>query len=229
MLSVIRKPVVAASLLFALAVTSVAARCIEDDSIYVDEGGYTHIVGHMTNETDIAASSVTLRGQLFDAGGNVYAETTALLCPMSVQGKSQNAFDLRFPQPNLPRPARYEVRPISGNTIAGSLPASHLAFQDLAAYRVEGTLAVAGSVRNDGASTYSELLYCSAAYDAGGKMLRMQWSPLQGSLAPGQTLRVPVVWPVLPPEATHVSIWVAVGPSAQWLKSDKIAIQNRNP
>jgi len=75
-----------------------SARCIEGTTLYVDDDGYTHILGSMVNETDISATTVTLSGKLFDASGRVYAETTDLLCPSTVQPHSENVFDLRFPQ-----------------------------------------------------------------------------------------------------------------------------------
>lgn len=216
-------------LLTAFAVFGAAAKCIENDSVYVDADGYTHIVGNMTNETDISATSVTLVGRLFDAGDNLIAETTAEVCPRSVQPHSQNVFDLRFPSPNLPAAARYEVRPIAGETVPDTLPSGNLVLVGMAAYRVTGTLQVSGSVRNDGAIAYEQLRYCSAAYDAAGKVIKFQASPISGVLAPGALVRVPVVWPDLPDTAKEVIVWVSVGPSAQWIATPRMAIQNSNP
>ena len=212
------------------AMFALGARCIENESVYVDSDGYTHIVGNMANETDVSASTVTLSATLFDANGNVLSTTTGLLCPMSVQPHSQTAFELRFPEPNLPAYSRYEVRPISGTTIDAALPASLLAFEDLAAYRVRNTLAVAGAIRNDNNVAFTEVMYCAAAYDDAGRMIKMQWSPLPGTpLSPGQSLRLPIVWPDLPAAATEIVVWVAVGPTAQWVMSDRVRIQNSDP
>jgi hypothetical protein len=211
------------------AVLAGAARCIENDSVYVDHDGYTHIVGNMTNETDVSASTVTLSGRLFDENGNVIAETTAVACPMSVQPHSQNAFDLRFPQPGLPASARYEVRPIAGTTIDHALPASHLTFAQFLAYRGNGTLNAAGFVHNGGSIAYPDAMYCAAAYNADGRVVMVQSSPLEGLLSPGQSLRVPVVWFELPDAATYLVVWVSAGPSEQWIVTDHIPIQNSAP
>ena len=150
----------ALTVLAVLALSLTAAKCIENDSLYVDGEGYTHIVGNMTNETDVSATSVTLSGTLYDAAGNVIAQTTADVCPLSVQPQIQNAVDLRFAERNLPAAARYEVRPIAGYTIPAPLPSGNLTLAGMAAYRVSGTLAVSGSVRNDGAMSFTELRYC---------------------------------------------------------------------
>lgn len=212
------------------ALLSTGAKCIEHESVYVDDEGYTHVVGNMTNETDVSASSVTLQATLFDAAGNVLSTTTGLLCPMSVQPHSQSAFELRFPEPNLPAPHRFEVRPIAGTTIDAPLPTSNVVFVDLAAYRVQGTLAVAGGVRNNGTLTFSDALYCAAAYDASGTMIRMQWSPIEGTpLLPNQSLRLPIVWPVLPEAARELVVWVSVGSTTQWIVSERLPIRNSAP
>jgi hypothetical protein len=205
------------------------ARCIEGTSVYVDDGGYTHIVGTFVNESDISASTVTLNAKLFDAQGHVYAEVNDLMCPISVQPQSENVFDLRFLSPNLPAPARYEVRPISGKTLATQLPDPRVQLVDTAAYRVDGTLAVAGSATNSGTSSYNDLRYCSAAYDGRGTVLKIQTSPVQGPLAPGQTLRLPIVWSELPDSAAYLRVWLVVGESFQWVSTDLLPILNENP
>lgn len=216
--------------LIAGAIFAAGAKCIEHESLYIDSEGYTHIVGNMTNETDVSASTVTLSATLFDADGNVLSTTSGLLCPMSVQPHSQSAFELKFPERNLPVPSRYEVRPISGTTIQSALPASHIVFEKLAAYRIAGTLNVAGAIRNGGNLAFPDVMYCAAAYDSDGRMIKMQWSPLEGTpLSAGQTLRLPIVWPDLPKAATDLVVWVSVGPAAQWIMSDRLPIQNSPP
>ncbi len=214
----------------ALAVVALGARCIENTSIYVDGAGYTHIVGNMTNETDISASTVTLRGQLFDGDGNVIAETTGILCPMTVQPHSQNAFDLRFDQQGLPAAASFDVRPIAGTTLDHPLTDPHLALADFRAFRVNGTLQALGFVHNNGSQRYPEARYCSAAYDASGVVVNVQASPVDGgALGPGQVLKVPIVWSVLPASATQLVVWISVGPGTQWVVSDRLPIQNAPP
>ena len=52
----VRAPLLLGLTIFA--VLSSAAKCIEHEALYVDKDGYTHIVGVMTNETDVARLKV---------------------------------------------------------------------------------------------------------------------------------------------------------------------------
>ncbi len=207
-----------------LGLAASAAKCIENDNMFVDSEGYTHVVGHMTNETDVSASSVTLSAKLFDAADNVIAETTGALCPETVQPHSQNAFDLKFPNPNIQNVVRYEVRPIAGNTVANPLPESHIFLIRFSAARIGPGVFVAGQVRNDGAVTYSNTGLCAAVYNNKGKVIRTLSKPIEGDLTPGHALIFVGALPDVPDEAVQFRLWFTTG-TTQWVASDKVTIQ----
>ena len=212
-------------LLLALFAVASAAKCIENDQMYVDREGYTHVVGHMTNETDVSASTVTLRAQLFDAAGNVIAEATGPLCPESVQPKSQNVFDLRFPNPNIPNVARYEVRPISGTTIPSALPDPQIFLIRFFARRFGDFVGVLGQVRNDSGVSYSDMGLCAAFYDNQGRVVRVLSDPIEGVLTPGAALIFEGGLEDVPPEAVQFRLWFTTSSNTQWVVSNKVTIQ----
>jgi hypothetical protein len=214
----------AVGLFVVLGVSASAAKCIENDQMYVDTEGYTHVVGNMTNETDVSASTVTLSAKLFDANDNVIAETTGPLCPETVQPHSQNVFDLRFPNPNIPNAVRYEVRPISGTTIPSALPESHIFLIRFYAERLGPTVLVVGQVRNDSGTSYPNTALCAAVFDNKGKVIRTLSRPINGVLTPGQALIFQGLLPDVPDDAVQFRLWFTTG-TTQWVSSDKVTIQ----
>ncbi len=214
----------AVGLLVVLGVAASAAKCIENDQMYVDSEGYTHVVGNMTNETDVSASTVTLSARLFDATDNVIAETTGILCPETVQPHSQNAFDLKFPNPDIANAVRYEVRPISGTTIRNPLPESHIFLIRFYAERVGPQVAVVGQVRNDSGQPYADMIGCTAVFDNKGKVIRVQSSPISGVLTPGHALIYTEIMTDVPDEAVQFRLWFSAA-GVQWASSDKVTIQ----
>jgi hypothetical protein len=219
-----RRFVVAFALL-ALATLATGAKCIEHDTMYVDSEGYTHVVGHMTNETDVSASSVTLDAKLFDASDNLIAETTGTLCPVTVQPHSSNAFDLKFPNPNIPGAVRYEVRPIAGATIAQPLPDPHIFLIRFYARRVGPDVIVFGQVRNDSGQTYFNTSLCAAVYDQKGDVIRTLDHPITGDFTPGYALIFQGAIPSTPDNAVQFRLWFTTGADTQWVMSDKVTIQ----
>ena len=211
--------------LCSLAFVATSAKCIEHDKMYVDSEGYTHVVGLVTNETDISASTMTLQAKLFDAANNVVAETTGLLCPEAIQPTSQNVFDLRFPNPNVPNVVRHEVRPISGKTLVGPLPPSEVFLIRFYAERVGPGVVVVGQVRNDSGRNYFDTALCAGFYDNKGDVIRVLSHPIEGILTPGQALIFTGGLEDVPPEAVQFQLWFSVGPDFQWVNSTKITIQ----
>jgi hypothetical protein len=213
-------------LLLALGVLASAAKCIENDQMFVDTEGYTHVIGNMTNETDVSASTVTLSAKLFDANDNVIAEATGPLCPESVQPHSQNVFDLRFPNPNIAGAVRYEVRPIAGVTLPSALPDSKIFLIRFVASRVGPGVVVVGQVRNDSQATYSHTALCAAVFNNKGKVIRSLSKPITGDLTPGQALIFTGGLPDVPAEGVQFRLWFTSGAATQWVSSDKVTIQN---
>lgn len=211
--------------LFLVALVATSAKCIEHDKMYVDSEGYTHVVGLVTNETDISASTMTLQAKLFDAADNVVAETTGLLCPEAIQPTSQNVFDLRFPNPNIPNVVRHEVRPISGKTLVGPLPSPQVFLIRFYAERVGPDIFVVGQVRNDSGRDYFDTAMCAAVYDNKGNVVRVLSNPIEGTFTPGQALIFTGGLEDVPPEAVQFQLWFTVSPDFQWVNSTKITIQ----
>jgi hypothetical protein len=212
-------------LLLALGVLASAAKCIENDQMFVDTEGYTHVIGNMTNETDVSASTVTLSAKLFDANDNVIAEATGSPCPVSVTPHNQQVFDLKFPNPNITGAVRYEVRPISGITLPGALPDPKIFLIRFYAQRAGPRVAVVGQVRNDSQQPYSNMIGCTAVFNNKGKVIRMKSSPIAGTLTPGAALIYTEVIPDVPDEAVQFRLWFAPE-GTQWVASDKVTIQN---
>jgi len=212
-------------ILLALAALATGAKCIEHDSMYVDSEGYTHVVGHMTNETDVSASSVTLDAKIFDASDNVIAETTGSLCPVTVQPHSQNAFDLKFPNPNIPGAVRYEVRPIAGATIAQPLPDPHIFLIRFYARRIGPDVLVVGQVRNDSGQTYTDTRMCAAVYDNKGNVIRTLDHAILGDFTPGAAMIFQGGIPSTPDTAIQFRLWFTSGAATQWVMSDKVTIE----
>jgi hypothetical protein len=209
-----------------LAVAAMGAKCIENDQVYTDSEGYTHVVGEMVNETDVSATTVTLSAKLFDAQGNLLAETTGSLCPVSVQPNSRSVFDLKFPNPNIPNIDHYEVRPIAGTTIAQPLPDPDIFLIRFYAERIGPLVVVAGQVRNDSGVSYPDTRLCAAVYNNLGKVIRTLDMPIEGVLTPGQALIFSGILPDVPEEAVQFRLWFSTGSSGtQFEISDKVTIQ----
>ena len=143
------------------AILGLGARCIENDSLYRDDEGYWHVVGEMVNDTNVSASSVTLGAKLFDSQDNVIAETTGMICPVTVQPKSRNLFDLKFAEPELADVARYEVRPVAGVTIPNTLPDPMISLVT-EAKRFGIQIAVRGEATTYGNKTFADASVCIA-------------------------------------------------------------------
>jgi len=219
-----RRRLLTVGLLTILGIGAIAAKCIENDQMYVDSEGYTHVVGNMTNETDISASTITLSAKLFDANNNVIAETTGPLCPETVQPRSQNVFDLRFPNPDIANAVRYEVRPISGTTLRDPLPESNIFLIRFYAARVGPDVVVVGQVRNDSGISYPDLAMCAAVFNNKGTVIRTLSMPVDGTLTPGKAMIFEGLLGNVPDEAVQFRLWFATG-TTQWVSSDKVTIQ----
>ena len=213
------------ALLGAMALFLGAARCIENDAVGVDEGGYTHVRGEMVNETDVSADSVTLQATLFDVAGNVLAQATGNPCPTQVQPKSTNAFDIKFTEPVAGVVARHEVRPIAGVTVPDTLPPHKIFPIKWEAARSGPLMLTLGLVRNDSGITYSNMRMCAAFYNNQGKVVFVEDEPILGELTPGKALEYRGVSIGVPAEAVQFRMWLSTGGVSQFVSSNKITIQ----
>jgi len=177
-----RRSVALALLVFAAA-AAFDARCIERTHVWVDRDGYTHITGEMVNDTDVQGAQIMLRGTLFDAAGNVLAVKDAPTCPPDTQPHHETTFDIRFDNPGIPPPARFDVRPISGRALDAPLPDPDVVVLEQAAIRFEGIPPIPGlpitdsdvllefGARNRSGHPLVGVQGCAAVYDQSGSVV----------------------------------------------------------
>ena len=221
----------AIAVLAAFAALSGAARCIENDSARFDSEGYLHVTGEMINDTNVSATSVTLRAQLFDSNDTVYAETAGHLCPGSVQPMSRNAFDLKFATPNLPAPARYEVRPIAGSTIAVTLPPSKITIAgfDVKRFSIVG-MAFRGDLKTTATTTYSGLSVCIGFFDSAGRLVFLYTGPIDGELSASSPLHFGKTDILdVPADVATARLWLIPPGQLQWVASQNTPIDLTEP
>lgn len=244
-------------LLVALGAAALGAKCIERTSTYVDQDGYTHIVGQMTNDTDVMATRLMLTGTLYDANGGVVAQKTAPICPPDSQPHSQTAFDIRFDNPGIPPWTRYDVRPASAVTIDQPLPDPQVImfFGQAARFTqplIEPGLTVSPNdvfftfrLRNQSNNTYAGVQGCAAVYDQSGNVVFVTSSELihqnvDGSIVPavlGPQELTQVFWIArnVPKGPTQVRVWFWFGqkdaPTSayQFVSTDMITIEPITP
>ncbi|MBI5289866.1 MAG: hypothetical protein HY873_12915 [Chloroflexi bacterium] len=200
----------------------IAARCIDNETLYQDASGDWHIVGEMHNETDIQGAGMVLGGTLFDAEGNVLDTTQVAACPMELSPHSFIGFDLHFQYAGS-RPARYEVRAVNGRALEQALPDSGLGLQDFEAASASDGLRIGGTVTST--RTYTGILTgCVAVYDSAGRVIThftLINFGLNSPLTAGEPQPVMFTLPtsMVEPGGTAVRLWLA-GDSATPLESD---------
>ena len=165
------------------AVVGLGARCIERTNVHVDKDGYTHITGEMVNETNIQGTRIMLRGTLFDDQDNVVAQKEAPTCPPDTQPNSETVFDIRFDNPVVAPFARFDVRPISGVTLASPLTDPDVVLFSADAIRFDGLPPIPGlgitdndvffkfNVRNRSGFNLDGVQGCAAVYDQKGNVI----------------------------------------------------------
>jgi hypothetical protein len=240
--------------LAAVAMVGAAARCIENVRIYVDEDGYTHIVGEMYNDTDIQGTAIMLRGTLLDGGGNVIAQKDSPICPPDSQPGAQSMFDIRFDNPNLPPHASYKVNAIGGKVLTQPLPKPGVLVLQTDAIRLinvpyipdfpykDGDILFYFGIRNQSSNLYSGAQGCAAAYNNQGQIVATNSSSFFSITPDGEIvdavwrndMRLDVYMDLLnvPPEAAYVRGWLWIGIEGdatsqyQFIMTPPITIQN---
>ena len=247
----------AITLLLALGVLTMSARCIERTSTYVDADGYTHITGQMVNDTDIQGTQIMLQGTLYDANNNIVAQKTAPTCPPDTQPHQQTIFDIRFDNPNVPPWTRFEARPISGKTQASPLPSPKIVLFFSDAIRFTAPPLIPGlpittkdvfftfRLRNQTDNVYSGLQGCAAVFDNTGKVVFVTTDEItqrnaDGSIGPadiGAQWLGDVYWVAkdVPTGPVQVRVWLWIGPKGaptsqyQFITTEMITIRPVTP
>jgi hypothetical protein len=254
---VLSRRTAAVTLLALTVVFGLGARCIQLTSVHVDKDGYTHITGEMANDTSVQGVHIMLRATLYDDQGNVVATKDAPTCPPDTQAHNQTMFDIRFDNPNVPPFARYDVRPISGQTLTAPLPDPDVVVLQTDAIRFVGIPPIPGlpitdkdvllqfGVRNRSGQTIVGVQGCAAVYDQHGNVVAADTGELTeldengfprpaefGSAAPASAFFIVRDVPAAP---TQVRAWLWFGdkgaPTSAWqfFSTPMITIQTRKP
>jgi hypothetical protein len=183
-----------AIVLASMAVVAMGARCVENSIVRTDGQGYTYLLGEIYNDTDVHGSEMTFRATLFDGAGGLMAAKDVMLCPGDLAPQSHVAYAVRFDEPHLPSPARFEVRPVAGRALERPAPASGIRVASAGAVWRPGSrerLTVHVALRNDGSQSVVPAM-CGVTYDLDGKVRSM--SPVDPAqfhadvrLDPGET------------------------------------------
>ncbi len=246
----------ALTILAAVGVAAMGARCIEKPYVYVDGDGYTHITGRMVNDTDIQGASIMLRGTLFDANNNVIASKDSPICPPDLKPFSEAIFDIRFDNPGIPPHARFSVQAISGTALSAPKPNPDVVLFSAEAIRLENIPFAPGilpfdsndvlfgfEVRNRTNNSYP-IQGCSAVFDNQGNIVHAQSVELvqfdedfgisPAVMGPQAHSFVTMIAEDVPRGPVQVRAWLWFGrqgdPTSQWqyVETNYITIVTRN-
>lgn len=196
-----------------------AARCIDNETMYQDGSGDWHVVGEMHNDTDVWGAKMMLGGTLMDNDGNVLATGQAPACPFELASHGSSVFDVQFFHSSDLHPTKYDVRPIDGKSLDQPLPPLQVSLAAFAAKRTSSGVTITGTIRANKA--YSEQFGgCAAFYDGAGKVVRQITIFGFGTLPANvdQPLTLPL--PDIPGDASAVRFWLTESSVADRLSSD---------
>jgi hypothetical protein len=148
----------------------IAAKCIDNETLYRDSSGDWHVVGELHNDTGVSGAGMLLGGTLYDDAGNVLDTARTGACPMELPPHSFTAFDMHFNYSAAARPARYDIRPVDGRALKDPLPDSGLSLNGFKAQWSDKGVSISGSVHSTHAYT-RPLVGCAALYNAAGKVV----------------------------------------------------------
>lgn len=216
---------VLAALLLSLPLLLVAAKCIDNETLYQDSAGDWHVVGEIHNDTDIWGADMELGGDLLDADGLVIATTQAPICPLELKAHSFDGFDLQFYHSAALHPASYAIHVIHGHALSSPLPDSGLSLNAFRATKGSGGVNISGKVGTT--RTYSRVLTgCLAFYNSAGKVVQHITVINFGLTLPlvaGKAQPVSFTIPDVAASATSIRLWLA-GDSDVPLASDYAAV-----
>lgn len=220
-LRILRQPASGRRAVALLALASlflVAAKCIDNETMYQDPGGNWHVVGEMRNDTDVWGAKMLVGGSLLDDAGNVLATGQAPACPFELAAHGVSVFDVEFLHSAGLHPTKYDVRPIGGKSLDNPLPPLQVSLVGFAARRSGLGVEITGEVRP---AQPSNDLYdgCAAFYNSAGRVVRevilFGFGNFDG--APATTT---AVLPGIPSEAVSVRLWFTLGSKSDPLSSD---------
>ncbi len=196
-----------------------AAKCIDNETMYQDSSGDWHVVGEMHNDTDVWGGEMLLGGKLMDDEGNVLATAQAPACPFELAAHSISVFDVQFFHSSGLHPTKYDVRPIDGKALDHPLPPLEVSLTNFAAKRTSSGVTITGTIRANKA--YSQQFGgCAAFYNSAGKVIRQitifGFGKLPANVA--QPLTLPL--PDIPGDASSVRFWLNESSDADPLSSD---------
>ncbi len=196
-----------------------AAKCIDNETMYQDSLGDWHVVGEMRNDTDVWGANMLLGGSLMDDAGNVLATGQAPACPFELAAHGVSVFDVQFFQSFGLHPTKYEVHPIGGKSLDQPLQPLQVSLTGFAAKRTSSGVTITGTIR--ARKAYSQQFGgCAAFYNGAGKVVRQITVFGFGKLPSNvdQPLTLPL--PDIPGDATAVGFWLVESSDADPLSSD---------
>ncbi|TAK70823.1 MAG: hypothetical protein EPO22_01535 [Dehalococcoidia bacterium] len=196
-----------------------AAKCIDNESMYQDNLGDWHVVGEMRNDTDVWGANMMLGGSLMDDAGNVLATGQAPACPFELAAHGTSVFDVQFFQSYGLHPTKYEVHPMSGRSLDQPLQPLQVSLSGFAAKRTSSGVTITGTIRARRA--YSQQFGgCTAFYNSAGKVVRQITIFGFGKLSANADQPLTLPLPDIPGDATAVAFWLVESSDADPLSSD---------
>jgi hypothetical protein len=232
------RPLLAVGILGALSIFLTSAKCIENDSVGRDPGtGDWAIYGEIHNETDIQGVDLRLRGELFDADGNLVAAAVDSMCPRELSPGSLSAFAIRLPvTAALPQPADHKVTVVDGRALDEPLPKLNITSSASFAQQLNDVFVL--TIKYSANQPYdAPLSACVAIYDASDNVVRLFQFGGSFSLEPAkvevESTFINQMSPrFVPTEATRIRYWLwlqspidALASDHHAFVSDLIAIQ----
>jgi len=190
----------------------IAARCVENESLYRDGSGNWVLVGEMYNDTGVQGAEMILGATLFDGAGNALVSGQGPICPAELSPNSLSSFEITFlNSASIPEPARHEFRVLNGKALDSPLPKLDVIVSGLAATQSGDTVTLTGTIRAN--RSYSgDFSGCAALYDGDGQVIRQITILGFGELPPSQNQELELPLLVVPDaDVASVRFWL-VGP-----------------
>ena len=177
---------------------------IRNESLYV-EGGSTHDIGEVFNDSDSAYHVTQVTGTYYDAAGNVIATKSTVGCPEVVSPHDAVPFDVTVGDGS--QVAQHSLA-IQGENVPSPL-SNHLALRSTHVSRNAIGIEVNGRVANEGSVPYYFVEVCLAFYDGNGTLVRTGWTLVGlGDLAAGEAGSFDMYAIGVPSQAASVRLWL---------------------